>query len=203
MKTNKLAFRLFKLFPLVLAGALLGGCAAPMSKTSKYMTVASNVPTAPPAGKALVCIHRPKAFWGHPLYTKIWDGTNFIADLGNCHSVAYVCEPGLHYFMNTSAQAEGCVEAQLLPDKTYDLRTETITSTLIVSFKIKPIQQNAEERQQVAEWTRKNRWVEPGPRASAFVQNEKEQNDIRQLIEDFTSGKRHDKLQHLAADDHR
>lgn len=202
MKNTIFTIRLFGLFSLVLAGAIFSGC-APMSKTSKYMNAASIAPTAPPAGKALVCIHRPRAYWGHQLYTKIWDGTNFIADLGNGHSVAYVCEPGVHYFMNTSAQAEGCVEAQLLPDKTYDLWADTILTTFIVSFKIKPIQQDGEARQQVAEWAKENRWVESGSRASAFVQNEKEQNEIRQLIEDFTSGKRQDKLQHLAADDHR
>ena len=105
--------------------------------------------------------------------------------------------------MNTSAQAEGCVKAELLPDKTYDLWTDTITSTFIVSFKIKPIHQDDQGRQQVVEWTKENRWVEPGSRASAFGQNEKEQNEIRQLIEDFASGKRHDKLQYLAPDDHR
>jgi hypothetical protein len=201
MKNIKFTAKLFGLFFLVLAGALFSGC-APMSKTSKFMTVAS-APTAPPAGKVLVCIHRPKAFAGHPLYTKIWDGTKFIADLGNGHSVAYVCEPGEHYFMNTSAEAEGCIEAQLLPDKTYDLWLDTLDWTFIVSFKIKPVHQDDQGRQQVAEWTKQNRWVEPGSRASGFAQNVKEQDDIRQLIEDFASGKRHDKLQHLAPDDHR
>jgi hypothetical protein len=202
MKNTQFTVRLFGLCSLVLAGALFCGC-APINKTSKFMTVAMGAPTSPPAGKALVCIHRPKAFWGNKLYTKIWDGTNFIADLGNGHSVASVCEPGKHYFMNTSAQAEGCVETDLLPDKTYDLWTDTVTATFIVSFKLKPLHQDDQARQQVAEWTKKNRWVEPGSRASGFGQNEKEQNQIRQLIEDFTSGKRHDKLQHLAADDHR
>ena len=119
MNNTKLTVRFFGLCSLVLAGVLFSGC-APMSKTSKYMAASLCAPASPPAGKALVCIHRPKAFWGNKLYTKIWDDTKFIADLGNGHSVAYVCEPGKHYFMNTSAQAEACVEAQLLPDKTYE-----------------------------------------------------------------------------------
>jgi hypothetical protein len=202
MNYLKCKCRLINLFVLALACALFSGC-APTSRTSKYMIAAPSALTGPPAGKALVCIHRPKAFSGHPLYTKIWDGTNFIADLGNGHSVAYVCDPGTHYFMNTSAEAEGCVQAQLLPDKTYDLWTDTILSTFIVSFKIKPVHQDAEGRQKVAEWTKETRWVEPGLRAAAFDQNEKLQKDIRQLIEDFASGKRHDKLQYLAPDDHR
>jgi len=200
MKNIKLPVRLFGLLSLVLVSALFCGC-APISKTSKFMTVALSAPTSPPAGKALVCIHRPKAFSGHPLYTKIWDGTKFIADLGNGHSVAYVCDPGEHYFMNTSAQAEGCVEAQLLPDKTYDLWADTLDWTFIVSFKIKPLHQDDKTRQQVAEWTKQNRWVEAASPTTVFMQAT--QDDIQKLLEEFTSGKRLDKLQHLAPDDHR
>ena len=184
---NRIRFleRTFLFVCAIATGALLGGCAGPTSKTSKYMGASLTAPASPPAGKTLVCIHRPKSFFGAKLYTKIWDGTKFIADLGNGHSVAYVCEPGQHYFMNTSAQAEGCVEAQLLPDQTYDLWTDTITATFIVSFKLKPIHQDDQTRKQVAEWTKRNRWVEAASPTIVFKQAT--QDDIQKLLEELAS----------------
>jgi hypothetical protein len=201
MKNMKLIARCFGLASLLFAVALLGGCAGPTAKASKYMALAVNVPTAPPAGKALVCIHRPRSYWGQKFYTGVWDGNHFIADLGNGHSVAYVCQPGRHCFLNLSIEAEGCVEADLLPDQTYDLWTDTVLATALVSFKIKPLHQDEATRQLVAKWTRKHRWVEPAPPSADYELSKQEV--VRGLLEDFTSGKRQNKLQHLASEDHR
>jgi hypothetical protein len=200
MKNTKFTVGFFGSCSLVLAGALFSGC-APMTKTSKYMAASLSAPTAPPAGKALVCIHRPKAGMGWKLYTAIWVDTKFVADLGNRHSVAYVCEPGRHYFMNTSVEEQACIEAELLPDQTYDFWAQSGYGFWIASFKLKPLHQDAKTRQLVAKWTQQNRWVERTAPAAAYEQTKQDQ--IRQLLEEFISGKRHDKLQHLAAEDHR
>jgi hypothetical protein len=199
MKYTKFKFRLVGLFSLVLAGALFSGC-APMTKTSKYMAASLSAPASPPAGKALVCIHRPKGAIGYKLYTKIWCDSKFIADLGNGHSIAYVCEPGEHYFMNTSVEETGCIEAQLLADQTYDLWLDNSYGVWIASFKIKPLHQDEKTRQLVAKWTKQNRWVEATAPPAALTDKEAH---IQEVQEEFISGKRHDKLQHLAPEDHR
>jgi len=190
------------LFATVLVSlALFNGCAGPKARTSKYMAAEASAPTSPPSGKVLVCIHRPKAYFGCKLYSSVWDGTKFIADLGNGHSVAYVCDPGEHYFLNRSAEEQGCVEAQLLPDQTYDLWVKNGYGTWVASFKLVPVDQNQENRQKVAEWTQKNRWVSPASPSEAY--EAKKQEEVKQLLDEFISGRRHDKLQQLSADDHR
>ena len=195
MKNTKLRVRFFGLCSLVLAGALFSGCAGPMSKTSKYMNASLMAPASPPPGKALVCIHRPRAVLECKVYTGVWDGTKFIADLGNGHSVAYVCEPGQHYFMNLSGDSPACIEAQLLPDKTYDLWVVNLP------IRLKPVHQGDTMQQQIAAWTSENRWVTPASSAASYEQ--RKQEIIRQLLEEFISGKRHDQLQTMAAEDHR
>jgi hypothetical protein len=199
MTNTKLTVRFFGLCSLVLAGALFSGCAW-KNETSKYMTASLNVPASPPAGKALVCIHRPSAPAGHSLYyAGIWDDMKFIADLGNANSVAYVCEPGRHYLLSLFPGETSCVEAQLLPDKTYDLWIDT--AGVFATFKLKPLHQDDKTRRRVANWIQQDRWIEPASPAAAYEQAK--QDKIRQLLEDFTSGKLQDKLQHLAPDDHR
>jgi hypothetical protein len=199
MKTTKLMFNLLKFFSLVLVGVLFSGC-APMTKTSKYMAASVGTPAAPPAGKTLVCIHRPKNSMGWKLYTKIWCDSKFIGDLGNRHSMAYVCEPGEHYFMNTSVEETGCVEAQLLPDQTYDLWVQGGYGFWVASFKLKPVQQDDKGRQLVAKWTQQDRWVQATPTPADLLAKE---DHIKSVFEEFISGRRHDKLQHLAPEDHR
>jgi len=200
-RLTKLTIRIIGLFSLVLSGALFSGCAGPMGHTSKYMAVMSAGPSAPPPGMAMVCIHRPRAGIGAKLYTAVWDDAKFVADLGNGHSSAYVCTPGLHHFLNLSVEETGCIEAQLLPDQIYDLRIDGGYGVWIASFKIVPVHQDAEGKKLVAEWTRKNRWVERPSSSAAYEQAR--QADISRVIEEFTTGRRHDKLQHLAPDDHR
>jgi len=179
----------------LVAGAIFGGCAGPMSRTSKYMDAAPAAATAPPSGKTLVCIQRPRAVLESKVYTAVWDGSKFIADLGSGHSTAYVCEPGQHYFMNLSQDSPACVEAQLLPDKTYDLWIDN------VPIRIKPVRPGEPAQQQVAGWTSENHWVTPAPSAASYEQRRQEK--IQQVLEEFISGKRHDQLQQMAAEDHR
>ena len=177
----------------------LCGC---MTRTSKYMqTAGAPAQFSPPPGKTLVCIQRPSCLAGWRLYSSIWDNDKFIADLGNKHSVAYVCDPGTHYFINLSVEETGCVEANLLPDQTYDLAVKGGYGVWIASFKIEPVIQNDSMRKRVAAWAAENRWVDLGEAAPTYEQ--KRQEDVRRLIQEFTVGKRKTKLQHLSPDDHR
>jgi len=103
--------------------------------------------------------------------------------------------------MNLSVEITGCVEAQLLPGQTYDLWVDHYMGWVVHDFKIKPLHQDDKTRRLVAKWTKENRWVEPVPPGSTYELGD--QDKVRQLLEEFTSEKRQDKLQHLAPDDHR
>jgi hypothetical protein len=229
MKNIKLTVRLFGLFFLVLASALFSGCAS--SGLSKYNTPALSAPAGPPAGKALVCIHRPKKGSGSDLFAPVWVDTNFVANLGNGYSVGRVCEPGQHYFLALSAEVNSCVEAQLLADRTYDLWLDNNAGFIAPSFKLKPIHHIDKKRQLVKKWIRRNRWVEPAAPGTDYGNVKKENlganiraawapgahagigladalgkvspEKIQKLIEEFTSGRRQTKLQHLAPEDYR
>lgn len=154
----------------------------------------------PPAGKTLVCIHRPRARQGYGLYTGVWDSKSLIADLGNGHSVAYVCEPGKHYFISRSVELVAVVEADLLPDSTYDLWVDT-AGAFIASFKLKPVTHDSKERSEVATWEKENHWVTPGSSAAGYEQSKSQ--EIELILHDFVDGEKKERLQHLSADDHR
>jgi hypothetical protein len=182
----------------VISMMFAGGCALPIAKTSKLMDESAPPPEAPPEGKSLVCIHRPKS--GAKLYTTIWDRVRLIGDLGNGHSLAYVCEPGKHYFINRSVQRTGVVDAELLPGKTYDLWV-AIKGTGIVSFELEPVKPGSKERGLVAQWSQENRWVSLRP--SAATTDDKKVGEIEDIIRDFTTGRKQARLQHLASTDFR
>ena len=184
------------LWSLVLAVELLSGCASQQAKTSKN----ADIPTSPPAGKALICIHRPKGSVGRQFYAPVWVDTRLIAALGNGQSVACICEPGKHDFLCLSAEITSCVQAELLANQTYDLWIDRYLGWWQNDFKIKPLHQDGKTRQLVAEWSKENHWVEAASSEAAHVQG---YQSVQHLIEEFTVGKRHDKLQYLAPDDHR
>jgi hypothetical protein len=169
------------------------------AKTSKRMQDSVAPPDVPPGEKSLVCIHRRKA--GFKLYTSIWDGTHLIGDLGDGHSLAYVCEPGKHYFLNRSTERAGVVEAELLPGKTYDLWLDIPWATFVVSFELKPVKPGSKQRDLVAKWSRENRWVTADP--SATTPDPRKVSEIEQIIRDFTTGEKQARLQHLAPGDSR
>ncbi len=185
---------------LVLGTLVFAGCRGPVTKPSPLMKPTA-APVGPPvAGKSAVMIHRPRAAQGYGLYTGVWDSTNFLADLGNGHSVAYLCEPGTHYLINRSVERVGVVEAQLLPDQTYDLWLDTCGG-FIASFQLEPIKSGDKKRRDVPEWTRENLWLTRAPAAAAHEQQR--QRDIQIILMDFTSGEKKDRVRHLTVEDHR
>lgn len=177
----------------ILCLLLAPGCATPVTgPVSRYMQPAAPPPLTPPPGKSLVFIHRPLALNG--LYLGVWDGTNFIADLANGHSVAHVCSPGRHVFSSRLISNVSVVEAHLLPDVCYDLSS-------LKTFKLVPIKSGDKERAFVAKWMQEARWVKPGPLAMDYQANR--WTTTAELIEDFTTGSKHHRLLYLAPEDHR
>jgi hypothetical protein len=189
--------------PLLLssiAAFLLIGCAGPISKPSQLMQKTSALSGPAPAEKSLVIIHRPRAAQGYALYTGVWDSTNFIADLGNGHSVDYVCEPGPHYFINRSVERIGVVQAQLLPAQTYDLRVET-AGAFIASFQLEPVKSHDKLSKEIPKWTKEHLWVTRGPTAADHELAK--QKEIELIMKDFVSGPKKDRIRKLDAEDHR
>lgn len=178
----------------------LAGCAGRISPTSKLMQNASPGFQSPPPGKSLVLIHRPRNSQGRILYTAVWDSRKFIADLGNGHSLAYICEPGQHYFINRSTERTGVVEAQLLPDKIYTLWLN-IAGSFIASFQLEPVKPGDKAWKKVLRCEKENAWVSRGNESPA---NETlRQSEIDIVIKDFVQGSKQDRLRHLAATDYR
>jgi hypothetical protein len=84
-----------------LSGLVFTGCVGPVSNLSPLMQKAPEGLEAPIDGKAHLLVHRGLGLGDtYKHYTGAWDSTNFIADLGSGHSVAYSCEAGQHYFIN-------------------------------------------------------------------------------------------------------
>jgi hypothetical protein len=185
---------------LSVTSLLLVGCVGPITHPSNLMVKVEKPAIAPPAGKSLVLIHRPRNMQGWKLYTGVWDGSHFIADLGNGHSAAYVCEPGTNYFINRSVERVGVVEAQLLPDQIYDLRLN-IAGAIIASFQIEPLKRADKLRKKLPKWEAENVWVGRGPLAAEH--ESERQSEIKLILHDFTSGGKQDRMRHLGPDDHR
>jgi hypothetical protein len=190
--------RKFLLSFLPLGTLLWAGCTSPFSPPSPLVNKAMRI-EAPPAGKSLVHIHRPRAAQGYKLYTGVWDSTNFLADLGNGHSVAYVCEPGRHYFINRSVERVGVVESDLLPNQTYGLRLDT-AGTFIASFQLEPIKRADKTWEKAPKWAHENIWVTRAPSAAEHEQLRRP--EIELIMRDFISGEKKDRVRHLGPDDH-
>src|SRR5262249_49108382 len=150
-----------------LAALCLNGCSWPISPPSRLMLQTSAPAGVPPSDKALVLIHRPYLYYGYRLYGTVWDGTRFIADLGNCNSVAYPCEPGQHYFINYSPDRVGVVDAQLLPAQIYDLLLDS-EWTWIPGFQLEPIKRVDPQRKDIPSWEKAHRWITRGPAAAKY-----------------------------------
>jgi hypothetical protein len=148
----------------------------------------------------LVCIHRPKAHAAWGVKTGLWDGGVLIGNIGSGNSVAYVCDPGQHYFLNRSFDQLSAVEATLLGDQTYDFWIDP-GAYIAPTLKIKPVKPGTKERAKVSEWVTENRWVTRD--ASAAEHERQEREAVQKLIQDFVSGPKKHQLEHLAAEDHR
>lgn len=183
---------------------LMSGCAGPISRVSELMAPSQVATDRPPAGKSLVCIHRPRSGQGYRLYTGIWDSNRLVADLGNGHSVAYVCEPGRHVFANRSVEAVGVVETKVQADRTYDLWVDT-AGAFIASFELKTFaagdKRSAKRKALIPQWIKENRWVTPSPAAADYERLKGP--ELQRIVEDFTVGKKRDRLQHLEEADYR
>ena len=197
------------LLPSLALACLIGtaGCSgtgkkptpAETDKPANRMTRDLSVPTSPPAGKTLVCFHRPYNKRGRWVTTGLWDGASFVGTVGTGHSIAYVCDPGQHYFSSRSAGPVGVVEAQLLPDKTYDLCVYVEGMANIM--RVVPVKDIDRTQNRVATWSRENLWVKRDAAAAEFEQQNAQR--VKEVLREYVEGNKTNRLAHLAASDHR
>ncbi len=158
-----------------------------------------------PVGETLVCIHAPPDY--HDFHTGVWDSGKLIGVLGNGQSMAYRCDPGKHYFISrfiahsTQNVYVAMVEAELLPDNTYDL--------MVYVTGLSPVKPGSTERSQVPTWARSNHWITRRPSAAEYEQATAP--EIESIRNEFVGGKIHTdgqyvsspKVGHLSPNDHR
>jgi hypothetical protein len=185
----------------VLAGLVFWtGCAGPTSKPTKYARLDPAPIKTPPPGKCLVCIHRPKARQAQWVKTGLWDGGTLIGNIGSGNSIAYVCDPGQHYFLSRSFEQNGAVEGTLQAEQIYDLWIDP-GAYFAPTPKIKPVKPGSKQRTEVPRWMTEHRWV---TRDESAAEHERQDSEaVKKLIQEFVSGRENYQLGHLAAEDHR
>lgn len=178
------------------------GCGGLSHRVSNRMVREQPRPAlSPPLGKSMVVIHRRSSSLaaGHGLYSGVWDSTNFIAEIGNLQSFAYVCEPGKHYFINRSVELVSVVEAQLLPDRTYNMWVEHGHGIGIASFKLRPVKQGDGLQRSMADWGAEHVWIKRAP--TADLHQAQHISDVEGIIRDFVHGPKHDRVEYLNPED--
>jgi hypothetical protein len=185
-----------------LAALLSSGCGG-----TRFMEPGARL-DAPPAGKALVNVHRPSTAYGGGADLVVWDGDNIIGNTHGKDMFQYVCEPGAHVFHSKQANVS-VLRADLAAGKTYDIVTDCGPN--LVPFQanyrlwLNAVGANDTRRADVDKWL---------AREKTLVLSAKDENDrlsyqkrclgdVRKYLHDFTDGDKKDKAGALKLDDGR
>lgn len=145
---------------------LLAACKGPVTEPGDYMMEIQTCPTVAAADKALVFVHRPRAYQGHPLYLGVWLNKELLATLGNGHTTFVELDPGAHTFIGRSVEVKTVIHANLEAGKIYDLRSNA-AGAWIASFRLKPIDGDDETWEDLPVWTEEHRFVALDPAQEA------------------------------------
>lgn len=160
---------------LMLMGLLFlaSGCAStPQYKLFDCMQRVDGPPAQPPPGKSLVVFHRVSNMTASGLYFHIWEGKRFVGITRGKQGLAYVCEPGEHFFVGRCQQNGhwGAVEfgekttafsATLLPNQVYDVLCLAHNAIVVHYLSFQPIQAgDIRRRKAIPKWTRSQRWMD-------------------------------------------
>ena len=183
----------------------IGACAyrAKVQEPSSLVQPVASVPDRAPPGKALVFFHRVFRFLGQESSVTVWDGAAFLGELESGHGCFRVCEPGRHYFVSRSSGRVGVLEADLLAGKIYDITFELKSGFDTVDSCISPIVKGDERRSDVPKFLAELSYFEPKPNRYVRDYETAQRPETLNIIEDFTTGEKRERLQQLAADDHR
>jgi hypothetical protein len=177
----------------------LAACLLCVGCGPRYMTKTRYV-SAPPAGQALVNFHRPSS-WGGSEQFNVWDGEELVGFIAGHDIIQYPCRPGRHNFVlrdgNVSV-AQGEVQAGQVYDIILDIKPGPWNYSAIIN----PVAREDERRQDLDDWTEDEKPLAlTDPKHERYVREEVD--EIRRIIDDFTTGAKRDRLHVFKAEDHR
>jgi hypothetical protein len=166
---------------------------------TRYMSKTA-VMNNPPDGKVLVNFHRPSG-WSGGYEFNLWDGEHLIGFNSGKTLVQHVCEPGDHTFI-ARGQSVTVAKGSLLAGKVYDLVCNVRPGVFGATVVIDVVGKSDERRGELAEWMEDERTL----RMTDENHREFEQGEvaeIRNIIQDFTTGEKSGRLHRINSDDHR
>ena len=152
----------------------LGACKGPITAPGQLMVEVESYPAAASADKALVFIHRPRAYQGHPLYLGVWMDREPVADLGNGHTTYLELDPGRHTFVGRSVEVKTVIHAEVQAGQTYDLWADT-AGAWIASFRLLPVDPEDVTGEELEAWLGEHKIVRLEPRDPAEMAAFKEE----------------------------
>jgi hypothetical protein len=195
MKHTQLPVRFLGLSCLVLAGALLSGCAG----LPKHLTKTTRI-EAPPSGKALVNIHRPSGYGGGKFAVFEASGKMLIDMPGGCE-FQYVCDPGQHVFIGWADHVT-VVKADVAADKIYDIMIDIGMGWVKANIRLVPLAKGDERRAKLADFERREKNVLALNRNEHVEKYEAKNKDrIADIKKDFLGGDKTDRVSVLNKDD--
>jgi len=167
-----------------------------------HITKVTRIP-APPAGKALVNIHRANfgGGWTANVRTPLFDESGtFLMDLPRRCECQLVCEPGQKTFISWyGANPVNVITADLAPDKTYDLLIDlTWPKIIFVPFSKDPAGRKKLEKIEKQDANEVFR-LERDQTALDYESSQKAHID--QIKKDFLGGGKSDRVVHVSKDD--
>ncbi len=184
------------LFVLITAGLCATGCGGP-----RYMEPGSRL-DAPPAGKALVNVHRPSTAYGSGEDLIVWDGEQVIGNTHGKDMFQYACDPGHHVFhakhLNVSL-----LTADLVAGKTYDIVSDCGPNFVPFQpgFRLWLNAVGPDRESQVGQWLGKETTLVLSPKAESerLTYQKKHLADVTRYVHDYTEGDKKDKASAIPA----
>jgi len=156
---------------------------------------------SPPSGMALVNFLRPTGWGGGDLF-EVFEGEKLIGTTKGKTRFQVVCSPGEHVF-HAKAEKVTVVQAQLLADKIYDVVVDVAMGMWRANIKLAPITKAEPRRNEVAEWEARSSLYVLDPTQNIEAFESKRRADNQEILKDFLSGEKQDRVQKLGPDDHR
>jgi hypothetical protein len=189
------------LFLCFLSG-LLVGCGG-----TRFMEPGARI-EAPPAGKALVNVHRPSTAYGAGQDLMVWRNEEIIGNTNGADMFQAVVDPGKHIFhakhLNVSL-----INAELEAGKTYDIVCDCGPN--YVPFQpgfrlwLNVVDAKSERRGEVSKWLSKEKTLVLSEKSAEERKKyqEKQLPGVKNYMSDFTTGDKKDKAAHLLPSDGR
>lgn len=173
----------------------LSGCGLP-----KHIAVVPRQP-APPAGKALINVHRPSNYGGGVKYPIFNIDGQFICDIPGGSMFQYVCDPGDMVLVGW-AESVSVVKASVEANKVYDIMVDVAPGWVQANIKLMPVTKTDPRRARLAEFERRaKRTVGMNRNEHAISYEQRNAQRVAEIKSDFLKGEKQDRVRILQKDD--